>query len=72
MKTAFDEIFKLGRAEKLQLVEDLWDSIGDEDDAPVSSSVSDELRRRKKRFVENPQLGRTWEQVKTRARKQHD
>jgi putative addiction module component (TIGR02574 family) len=67
MKTAFEGIFKLGRAEKLQLVEDLWDSI--DDDAPVTDAVRDELRRRKKRFEKNPGSGRTWEQVKSRARK---
>ncbi len=30
MKTEFAPLFKLGRAERLQLVEDLWDSIAQE------------------------------------------
>ena len=73
MKTEFEGIFKLGRAEKLQLVEDLWDSISaDDEDESVTDAVRDELRRRKKRFDENPKLGRTWEQVKARARTQND
>ena len=31
MNTEFAPLFKLGRAERLQLVEDLWDSIAQED-----------------------------------------
>ena len=69
----FAPLFKLGRAERLQLVEDLWDSIAREDvESPVSDETRDELRRRKERYVEHPASGRTWEQVKQRARAQHD
>ena len=31
MNTEFEPLFKLSRAERLQLVEDLWDSIVQED-----------------------------------------
>ena len=72
MNTEFEPLFKLSRAERLQLVEDLWDSIVQEDE---ELSVSEEKRaelRRKERYLQHPSSGRTWEQVKQRARTQHD
>jgi putative addiction module component (TIGR02574 family) len=73
MRTEFAPLFKLGRAERLQLVEDLWDSIAEEDaQLPVSAVKREELRRRKERFAEHPASGRTWEQVKERSRAQND
>ena len=72
MKAEFEPLFKLSRAERLQLVEDLWDSIAQEDgELSVSEAKRAELRRRKQRFLQHPSSGRTWEQVKERAREQH-
>jgi len=69
MRTEFAPIFKLGRAERLQLVEDLWDSIAEEDaQLPVPEWKREELRQRKERFSRHPSSGRTWEQIKQRAR----
>jgi putative addiction module component (TIGR02574 family) len=73
MRTEFAPLFKLGRAERLQLVEDLWDSIAEEDaQLPVPEWKRAELKRRKERFSQHPSSGRTWEQVKQRARARHD
>jgi putative addiction module component (TIGR02574 family) len=73
MRTEFEPIFKLGRAERLQLVEDLWDSIAEEEaPLPVPGWKREELRQRKERFSRHPASGRTWEQVKQRARERHD
>ena len=73
MNAEFAPLFKLSRAERLQLVEDLWDSIAEEDaDLPISEAKRDELRLRKERFIQQPASGRTWEQVKQRARTQCD
>lgn len=73
MNPDFAPLFKLGRAERIQLVEDLWDSIAQEDThVPVADWKRDELRRRKQRFLEHPSSARSWEQVKQRARAQHD
>jgi putative addiction module component (TIGR02574 family) len=73
MRTEFAPIFKLGRAERLQLVEDLWDSIvAEEAQLPVPEWKRAELRQRKERFSQHPSSGRTWEQVKQRARARHD
>jgi putative addiction module component (TIGR02574 family) len=73
MNAEFAPLFKLGRAERLQLVEDLWDSIAQEEtQLPLPDWKRDELRRRKERFLANPANGRTWDQVKGRARAQND
>ena len=48
MNAEFADLFKLGRAERLQLVEDLWDSIATENaPMPVSDEKHAELRLRK-------------------------
>lgn len=73
MNTEFEPLFKLSRAERLQLVEDLWDSIVQEDgELSVSEEKRAELRCRRERFLKHPASGRPWEQVKRRARTQHD
>jgi putative addiction module component (TIGR02574 family) len=73
MNSEFAPIFKLGLAERLQLVEDLWDSIVREDAAlAVSDSKRDELRRRKDRYSRDPSSAVTWDHVKKRARAHHD
>ena len=73
MNTEFSPLFKLGRSERLQLVEDLWDSIAQEDaQLPVSDEKRDELRLRKERFLQHPLSGCTWEQVKQQARGMHE
>lgn len=73
MSSEFSDLFKLGRAERLQLVEDLWDSIVQEEaDLPLPDWKRDELRRRKESFLSHPSSGRTWDQVKQRARTHND
>lgn len=72
MNTEFAPIFKLGRAERLQLVEDIWDSLVAEGNPdPVSDSKRNELRRRKEAYVQNPVSGIAWTDVKQRARSLH-
>jgi putative addiction module component (TIGR02574 family) len=73
MNSEFAPVFALGRAERLQLVEDLWDSIAQEEaNPPVPEAKAEELRRRKARFAEHPASGRSWEEVKQQARAKHD
>ncbi len=73
MNTEFAPLFKLGQAERLQLVEDLWDSIAEEGaQLPIPDWKREELRLRKERFLQHPSSSRTLEQVKERARSQHD
>ena len=74
MPTKFAPLFKLSRAERLQLVADLWDSVAQEDGAESTAPdwKRDELRQRKGRFLQHPSSGRSWEEVKRRARAGHD
>jgi putative addiction module component (TIGR02574 family) len=72
MNTEFAPIFKLGRAERLQLVEDIWDSLVAEGNAdPVSYAKRNELRRRKEAYAQNPASGIAWTDVKKCARSLH-
>ena len=69
MHSDYAPLFKLDRAERIQLVEALWDSIADEDaPATLPHWQRDELRQREASFSDNPASGLTWEEVKARAR----
>lgn len=61
------ELLKLSVAERIQLVEDIWDSIAAEPDAvPLSDELREELDRRLADQAENPGIGRPWSEVKAR------
>jgi len=62
-------IFDLSPAEKLQLVEDLWDDLAATPEAvPVHDWQKHELARRKANLLKNPATGLSWEEIKQRAR----
>jgi hypothetical protein len=46
MKTSLQSIEHLGRFERLQLAEDLWDEFAQQDQVDISTEVLDELERR--------------------------
>ena len=64
---AHTEIFELSVAERIQLVEDIWDSIVA---APASLPLTDnqrqELDRRLDSLAEAPEQGVTWEVARAR------
>jgi putative addiction module component (TIGR02574 family) len=63
------DVFDLSPAEKLQLVEDLWDDLAATPDAvPVHEWQKQELARRKANLEKAPASALTWEQVKAKAR----
>jgi len=65
-------LFDLSTAEKLQLVEDLWDELAATPDAvPVHQWQKDELARRKANLSKNPGSGLSWEEVRNRVRGHH-
>lgn len=73
MNAEFAPLFKLARAERIQLVEDLWDSLAQEEAVtPVSEEKRDELRRRKEYYLQNPSSALTWEQVKKEVTGKND
>jgi putative addiction module component (TIGR02574 family) len=62
-------IFDLSPAEKLQLVEDLWDDLaGTPEAVPLHDWQKQELARRKANLLKNPASGCSWEDVKQRTR----
>lgn len=62
-------VFDLSPAEKLQLVEDLWDDLAAAPEAvPVYEWQKQEVNRRKANLQTNPSSGRSWEEVKRRVR----
>ena len=65
----FSHLFDLPLAERLQLVEDLWDSIARERaNEPVPEPVLIELRERKARYDANPSSGVRWDEAQRRLR----
>lgn len=65
-------IFDLSPAEKLQLVEDLWDDLASSpDDVPVHDWQIEELERREANLAKHPAAGLTWEEVQRRARQRY-
>lgn len=69
MPPQIESVFDLSPAEKLQLVQDLWDDLAaDPSSVPVPDWHIAELERRKARLDANPGTGRTWDEVKQRIR----
>lgn len=62
-----EEILKLSVAERIQLVEDIWDSIAaDPDSLPLGGEQMAELDRRIDAAEANPGEGRPWSEVRDR------
>jgi putative addiction module component (TIGR02574 family) len=58
------DILQLSIAERIQLVEDIWDSIATAPEAlPMSQAQRDELDRRLQAYALRPAEGKTWQQV---------
>lgn len=59
------DISQLSIAERIQLVEDIWDSIMAIPEAvPVTLAQQEELERRLAAYAADPVAGKSWEQVK--------
>ena len=65
-------VFDLSPAEKLQLVEDLWDDLAADPEAvPVHDWQLEEVARRKANQQKHPGSALTWEGVQRRVRGRH-
>ena len=61
------DISELSISERIQLAEDLWDSILTTPNAiPLSETQKQELERRLELHRQNPNRGSTWEEVRQR------
>jgi len=65
MIAAIQNLEMLPIPERVQIVEDLWDSIARSNaDVPIPQWQKDELDRRKQNHLRNPNAGQTWNEVK--------
>ena len=61
-----EEAKKLSIAERHVLLEEIWDSIAEDNGCfELTEAQKQELDRRLESFRANPALGRTWEEIKT-------
>ncbi|MBI4963691.1 MAG: addiction module protein [Desulfomonile tiedjei] len=62
------EIKQLTVAERLLLVQEIWDSIvADQESLPVTEAQKKELDKRLESYLAAPQEGSSWEEVKQRV-----
>lgn len=62
-----DDIRRLTIAERIQLVEDIWDTIAaSQEDVPLTERQRLELDRRLEEHAKDPSAGRTWDVVRER------
>ena len=65
MRTRTADILELSVAERIQMVEDIWDSIAAVPEAvPLSEDQKSELDRRLEAYHLNPDAGSPWSDVK--------
>jgi putative addiction module component (TIGR02574 family) len=60
------DLSKLSVAERIQLAEDLWDSIPESADIPLTDAQKAELDRRLADLEQHPHAGEPWEVVRAR------
>ena len=59
------EILKLSVAERIEIVEAIWDSIAASPESlPVTEAQKRELDRRLAEYRATPEAGRTWEEIR--------
>lgn len=65
VKVPIKEILELSVAERIQLVEDLWDSVAaDPESISVTDSQKQEVRRRLEEHRADPESATPWEEVR--------
>jgi putative addiction module component (TIGR02574 family) len=66
-KVSLADVLELSVAERIQMVEDIWDSIAAmPKPLPPTQAQRDELDRRLEDYHQNPDEGSPWEEVKKR------
>ena len=67
MSTKAVDILELSVAERIQMVEDIWDSIAAVPEAvPLNEDQKRELDRRLEAYHQNPEAGSPWIEVRER------
>ncbi len=60
------ELMELTPEERLELAQDLWDSVAPRDVPPLTPEQKEELDRRYAEHLRDPDRGSKWEDVKAR------
>lgn len=72
MPIDLNAVFALSPAEKLQLVQDLWDDLASHpEDVPAHDGLLEELERRRMRLASDPKTASPWDEVQQRIRLRH-
>lgn len=72
MSVAIDEILNLGVKERLELIEEIWDSIATHPEAiHLTSAQRRELDRRKREHSRDPSKARPWTEIHNRLEKRN-
>ena len=67
MTIVLDQIRQMPVAERIQLVEDIWDTVAMENaDVSLSDLQMEELERRRSEMLANPSVGIPWTEAKKR------
>lgn len=70
MSTVRKEILSLSVEDRLQLLEDIWDSLAGTPEAiPVTDAQHRELARRRRAHARNPLAAKSWAEVRARLRR---
>jgi putative addiction module component (TIGR02574 family) len=70
MSTQLTDILQMSVAERIQLAEDIWDSIAAVPEAlPLTDAERQELNRRLELHARNPDEGIPWDELKEKVRK---
>ena len=68
MSEVLKEVLKLNAADRLQIIEDIWDSLS-ADKIPLTDAQKKELDRRINLYEEGKMKTSSWEEVKARIKK---
>lgn len=64
METEFPDVFDLNAAQKIELIDAIWDSIDfSQQPVPISDEIKAMLNKSIADFESNPQSGRPWREV---------
>ncbi|MGZ8300892.1 MAG: addiction module protein [Rhodoplanes sp.] len=65
-KSLLKELLELSAAERIELAEELWDSIEPEEMPPLTAEQEQEVERRYAEHVRNPGRASNWDDVRAR------
>lgn len=70
MNAEFGQLFQLSIPQRIELVEELWDSIAAApEEVPVPDWQKEELDRRKAEYLKHPESAVPWPEAKERIRR---